>query len=68
MPDVSEVEDVQYGVQVAQKKTGLELLPLVNLLDQQPNVFLPNHHWGPRFLPIVYDPAIGEVCPKFRQM
>jgi malate dehydrogenase (oxaloacetate-decarboxylating)(NADP+) len=47
VPDGSEPEDVQlrcWLLRVAQKKTGLELLPLVKLLDQQPKAFLPNHH------------------------
>jgi malate dehydrogenase (oxaloacetate-decarboxylating)(NADP+) len=70
VPDVTETEDVQLQrvmMQLAQKSTDLErYIYLVNLLDHNETLFYRTVMSDPaRFLPIVYDPTIGEACLKF---
>jgi malate dehydrogenase (oxaloacetate-decarboxylating)(NADP+) len=70
VPDVSETEDLQLQrvmLQLAQKNTDLErYIYLVNLLDHNETLFYRTIMSDPaRFLPIVYDPTIGEACLKF---
>jgi malate dehydrogenase (oxaloacetate-decarboxylating)(NADP+) len=70
VPDVSETEDLQLQrvmLQLAQKNTDLErYIYLVNLLDHNETLFYRTVMSDPvRFLPIVYDPTIGEACLKF---
>jgi malate dehydrogenase (oxaloacetate-decarboxylating)(NADP+) len=54
-------------LQLAQKNTDLErYIYLVNLLDHNETLFYRTVMSDPtRFLPIVYDPTIGEACLKF---
>jgi malate dehydrogenase (oxaloacetate-decarboxylating)(NADP+) len=70
VPDVTESPDVQLGrvmMQLSQKSTDLDrYIYLVNLLDHDETLFYRTIMSDPaRFLPIVYDPTIGEACPKF---
>src|SRR6516225_7768452 len=70
VPDVSETEDLQLQrvmLQLAQKNTDLErYIYLVNLLDHNETLFSRTVMSDPaHFLPIVYDPTIGEACLKF---
>jgi malate dehydrogenase (oxaloacetate-decarboxylating)(NADP+) len=70
VPDVTETEDLQLQrvlQQLAQKNTDLErYIYLVNLLDHNQTLFYRTVMSDPpRFLPIVYDPTIGEACLKF---
>src|SRR6201981_212268 len=70
VPDVIEAEDLQLQrvlLQLAQKNTDLErYIDLVNLLDHNETLFYRAVMSDPaRFLPIVYDPTIGEACLKF---
>ena len=70
VPDISETEDLQLQrvlFQLAQKNTDLErYIYLVNLLDHSETLFYRTVMSDPaRFLPIVYDPTIGEACLKF---
>jgi len=70
LPDVSESEDLQLQrvmLQLSQKNTDLErYIYLVNLLDHNETLFYRTVMSDPaRFLPIVYDPTIGEACLKF---
>ena len=70
VPDVSETEDLQLRralLQLAQKNTDLErYIYLTNLLDHNETLFYRTVMSDPaRFLPIVYDPTIGEACLKF---
>jgi malate dehydrogenase (oxaloacetate-decarboxylating)(NADP+) len=70
VPDVTESEDVQLqrvNMQFAQKPTDLErYIYLINLLDHNETLFYRTLMSDPaRFLPIVYDPTIGEACLKF---
>ena len=70
VPDVTESEDLQLQrvlLQLAQKNTDLErYIYLVNLLDHNQTLFYRTVMSDPaRFLPIVYDPTIGEACLKF---
>jgi len=70
VPDVTESEDLQLqrvNVQLAQKTTDLErYIYLINLLDHNETLFYRAVMSDPaRFLPIVYDPTIGEACLKF---
>src|SRR6202030_2829304 len=70
VPDVTESEDLQFErvmLQLAQKNTDLErYIYLVNLLDHNETLFYRTVMSDPvRFLPIVYDPTIGEACLKF---
>ena len=70
VPDVTESEDLQLqrvNLQLAQKPTDLErYIYLMNLLDHNEALFYRTLMSDPaRFLPIVYDPTIGEACLKF---
>jgi malate dehydrogenase (oxaloacetate-decarboxylating)(NADP+) len=70
VPDATETEDLQFlrvMLQLAQKNTDLErYIYLVNLLDHNETLFYRTVMSDPvRFLPIVYDPTIGEACLKF---
>ena len=70
VPDVTESEDLQLqrvNLQLAQKPTDLErYIYLINLLDHNETLFYRAVMSDPaRFLPIVYDPTIGEACLKF---
>jgi malate dehydrogenase (oxaloacetate-decarboxylating)(NADP+) len=70
VPDVTETQDVQLqrvNLQLAQKTTDLErYIYLINLLDHNETLFYRTVMSDPaRFLPIVYDPTIGEACLKF---
>lgn len=70
VPDVIETEDVQLSrvmMQLGHKSTDLErYIYLVNLLDHDETLFYRTIMSDPaRFLPIVYDPTIGEACLKF---
>src|SRR5262245_15067892 len=70
VPDVTEPEDLQLLRvlrQLGHKTTDLErYIYLVNLLDNDETLFYRTVMSDPaRFLPIVYDPTIGEACLKF---
>jgi malate dehydrogenase (oxaloacetate-decarboxylating)(NADP+) len=70
VPDVTETEDLQVSrvmMQLGQKSTDLDrYIYLNNLLDNNETVFYRTIMSDPaRFLPIVYDPTIGEACLKF---
>jgi len=70
LPDVMESEDLQLqrvNLQLAEKPTDLErYIYLSNLLDHNETLFYRTVMSDPaRFLPIVYDPTIGEACLKF---
>ena len=70
VPDVTESEDVQLRrvlQQISDKTTDLErYIYLVSLLDNDETLFYRTIMSDPaRFLPIVYDPTIGEACLKF---
>src|SRR3984885_8135925 len=70
VPDVTETEDLQLCrvmMQLSHKTTDLErYVYLVNLLDHNEVLFYRTVMSDPaRFLPIVYDPTIGEACLKF---
>jgi malate dehydrogenase (oxaloacetate-decarboxylating)(NADP+) len=70
VPDATESEDLQLRrvmEQLGDKPTDLErYIYLVNLLDHDETLFYRTIMSDPsRFLPIVYDPTIGEACLKF---
>jgi malate dehydrogenase (oxaloacetate-decarboxylating)(NADP+) len=70
VPDVTETEDLQLQrvlMQLGHKTTDLDrYIYLVNLLDHDETLFYRTVMSDPaRFLPIVYDPTIGEACLKF---
>ena len=70
VPDVVETGDLQLQrviMQLGQKHTDLDrYIYLVNLLDHDETLFYKTIMSDPeRFLPIVYDPTIGEACLKF---
>ncbi len=70
VPDVTESEDLQLQrvlLQLGHKNTDLErYIYLVNLRDHNETLFYRTVMSDPaRFLPIVYDPTIGEACLKF---
>jgi malate dehydrogenase (oxaloacetate-decarboxylating)(NADP+) len=70
VPDVTETEDLQLSrvmMQLGHKNTDLDrYIYLVNLLDHNELLFYRTVMSEPaRFLPIVYDPTIGEACLKF---
>jgi malate dehydrogenase (oxaloacetate-decarboxylating)(NADP+) len=70
LPDVTETVDLQLqrvNLQLAQKPTDLDrYIYLMNLLDHNETLFYRTLMSDPaRFLPIVYDPTIGEACLKF---
>jgi malate dehydrogenase (oxaloacetate-decarboxylating)(NADP+) len=70
VPDVIETEDEQLqrvNYQLKQKPTDLErYIYLMNLLDHNETLFYRTLMSDPaRFLPVVYDPTVGEACLKF---
>jgi malate dehydrogenase (oxaloacetate-decarboxylating)(NADP+) len=70
VPEVTETEDLQLRrvmQQLGHKVTDLDrYIYLVNLLDNDETLFYRVIMSDPaRFLPIVYDPTIGEACIKF---
>ena len=70
VPDATETEDLQLQrvmLQLGTKNTDLErYIYLINLLDHNETLFYRTVMSDPaRFLPIVYDPTIGEACLKF---
>jgi malate dehydrogenase (oxaloacetate-decarboxylating)(NADP+) len=70
LPDVTETEDLQLSrvmMQLGHKSTDLDrYIYLINLLDHNETLFYRTVMSDPaRFLPIVYDPTIGEACLKF---
>jgi len=70
VPDVTETEDLQLRrvmVQLGHKHSDLDrYIYLINLLDHDETLFYRTVMSDPqRFLPIVYDPTIGEACIKF---
>ena len=70
VPDVTETEDLQLQrvmLQLGKKNTDLDrYIYLINLLDHNETLFYRTVMSDPaRFLPIVYDPTIGEACLKF---
>jgi malate dehydrogenase (oxaloacetate-decarboxylating)(NADP+) len=70
VPDITETEDQQLQrvmLQLSKKDTDLDrYIYLVNLLDHDETLFYRAVMSDPtRFLPIVYDPTIGEACLKF---
>ncbi|MFZ1999784.1 MAG: NAD-dependent malic enzyme [Candidatus Sulfotelmatobacter sp.] len=70
VPDVTETEDQQLSrvmMQLGHKGTDIDrYIYLINLLDHNETLFYRTVMSDPtRFLPIVYDPTIGEACLKF---
>ena len=70
VPDATESEDLQLRrvmQQLAHKTTDLDrYIYLDNLLDHDQTLFYRTIMSDPtRFMPIVYDPTIGEACLKF---
>ena len=70
VPDITETEDLQLRrvlLQLSHKTSDLDrYIYLVNLLDHDETLFYRTVMSDPaRFLPIVYDPTIGEACLKF---
>jgi malate dehydrogenase (oxaloacetate-decarboxylating)(NADP+) len=70
VPDVTESEELQLRrvmQQLGHKTTDLDrYIYLMNLLDRDETLFYRTIVSDPaRFLPIVYDPTIGEACLKF---
>jgi malate dehydrogenase (oxaloacetate-decarboxylating)(NADP+) len=70
VPDATESEDLQLQrvlLQLSHKHTDIDrYIYLVNLLDHNETLFYRTIMSDPaRFLPIVYDPTIGEACLKF---
>lgn len=70
VPDVTETEDLQLSrvmMQLGHKNTDIDrYIYLINLLDHNETLFYRTVMSDPaRFLPIVYDPTIGEACLKF---
>jgi malate dehydrogenase (oxaloacetate-decarboxylating)(NADP+) len=70
VPDVTETGELQMRrvmMQLGQKNTDLDrYVYLINLLDHNETLFYRTVMSDPaRFLPIVYDPTIGEACLKF---
>jgi malate dehydrogenase (oxaloacetate-decarboxylating)(NADP+) len=70
VPDKTETEDLQLQrvlLQLSHKTSDMDrYIYLVNLLDHDETLFYRTLMSDPaRFLPIVYDPTIGEACLKF---
>src|SRR5882762_5100884 len=70
IPDVTETQELQLQrvmMQLTKKDTDLDrYIYLMNLLDHDETLFYATVMSDPaRFLPIVYDPTIGEACLKF---
>jgi malate dehydrogenase (oxaloacetate-decarboxylating)(NADP+) len=70
VPDTTETEDLQLQrvlLQLSHKTSDMDrYIYLVNLLDHDETLFYRTLMSDPaRFLPIVYDPTIGDACLKF---
>jgi malate dehydrogenase (oxaloacetate-decarboxylating)(NADP+) len=70
VPEATETEDLQLSrvmMQLGHKNSDIDrYIYLVNLLDHNETLFYRTVMSDPaRFLPIVYDPTIGEACLKF---
>jgi malate dehydrogenase (oxaloacetate-decarboxylating)(NADP+) len=70
VPDKTETEDLQLSrvvLQLGHKTSDIDrYIYLANLLDHDETLFYRTLMSDPaRFLPIVYDPTIGEACLKF---
>jgi malate dehydrogenase (oxaloacetate-decarboxylating)(NADP+) len=70
LPDVVESEDMQFRrvlQQLGHKTSDIDrYVYLINLLDHDETLFYRTLMSDPaRFLPIVYDPTVGEACLKF---
>lgn len=70
VPDTTESEDLQLRrvmLQLSHKTSDLDrYIYLINLLDHDETLFYRTIMSDPaRFLPIVYDPTIGDACLKF---
>src|SRR5258706_15412681 len=70
VPDVTETQELQLQrvmMQISKKDRDLDrYIYLMNLLDNNETLFYATVMSDPaRFLPIVYDPTIGEACLKF---
>jgi len=70
VPDATETEDLQLQrvlLQLSHKTSDLDrYVYLANLLDHDETLFYRTLMSDPaRFLPIVYDPTIGDACLKF---
>jgi len=70
VPDVTETKDQQLSrvmMQLGHKTSDIDrYIYLINLLDHDETLFYRTVMSDPaRFLPIVYDPTIGEACLKF---
>jgi len=70
LPDVVESEDIQLKrvlQQLGHKTSDIDrYIYLVGLLDHNETLFYRTTMSDPaRFLPIVYDPTVGEACLKF---
>jgi len=70
IPEVTETQEQQLQrvmMQLSKKDTDLDrYIYLMNLLDHNETLFYRTVMSDPaRFLPIVYDPTIGEACLKF---
>jgi len=70
VPDLTETQELQLQrvmMQLSKKDTDLDrYIYLMNLLDHDETLFYATVMSDPaRFLPIVYDPTIGEACLKF---
>ena len=70
VPDKTETEDLQLQrvlLQLSHKTSDMDrYIYLVNLLDHDETLFYRTLMSDPaRFLPIVYDPTIGDACLKF---
>jgi malate dehydrogenase (oxaloacetate-decarboxylating)(NADP+) len=70
VPDTTETEDLQLTrvlLQLSHKTSDIDrYIYLANLLDHDETLFYRTIMSDPaRFLPIVYDPTIGEACLKF---
>jgi len=70
VPDTTETEDLQLQrvlLQLSHKSSDIDrYIYLTNLLDHDETLFYRTLMSDPaRFLPIVYDPTIGEACLKF---
>jgi malate dehydrogenase (oxaloacetate-decarboxylating)(NADP+) len=70
VPDVTESLELQHRrvlMQLGHKATDLDrFIYLINLLDHNETLFYYTLMADPaRFLPIIYDPTIGEACLKF---
>ena len=67
MTETEEIQLQRVMMQLGHKRTDLDrYIYLINLLDHDETLFYRTVMSDPaRFLPIVYDPTIGEACLKF---